>query len=102
MRDAVRYRDAEGAAPRLARQGMKTQTPVAQVDYRRNEDADPAAARGAQQCGRIGFAIEGQIGSDPGAGLESRQPADGGRGAFRAMRVLRYPKAAPPGAKLFT
>ena len=80
----MRYRDAEGAATRLTRQGMKAQTPVAQVDDDRNEHADPAALGGEQQRGRIGFAVEGQIGSDPGACLESWQPGDGGRGAFRA------------------
>src|SRR5450631_3221489 len=42
MRYAVRYRDTKGAAPRSARQGMKTQTPVAQIDDDRNEDANPA------------------------------------------------------------
>ena len=98
----MRYRDAEGAAPRLARQGLKTQAPVAQVDHDRDEDADPTPARGVQQRCRIGFAVEGQIGSDPGACLECRQPGDGGRGASRAERVLRQTKAAPFGAQLFT
>ena len=77
MRDAMRYRDAERAAPRPARQGLKTQAPVAQVDDDRNENADATAARGEQQRGRIGFAVEGQIGSDPGACLESCQSSDG-------------------------
>jgi len=101
-RDAMRYRDAEGAAPRLARQGLKTQAPVAQVDDDRDEDADPTPARGVQQRGRIGFAVEGQIGSDPGACLESWQPGDGGRSASRAERVLRILKEAALGAQLFT
>ncbi len=62
MRCAMRYVDTEGAGPRSARQGMKTQAPVAQVDHDRNEDADPATVRCEQQRGSIGFAVEGQIG----------------------------------------
>jgi hypothetical protein len=98
----MRYRDAEGAAPRLARQGLKTQAPVAQVDDDRDEDADPTPACGVQQRCRIGFAVEGQIGSDPGACLESCQAGNGGRSAFRAKRILRGDKEAPLGAQLFT
>ena len=98
----MRDRDAEGTAARLARQGMKTQAPVAQIDDDRNENANPAAARGEHECGRIGFTVEGQIGGDPGACLEFCQSGDGARGAFRAKRVLRILKGAPPCAQLFS
>ncbi len=101
MRCAMRYVDTEGAGPRSARQGMKTQAPVAQVDHDRNEDADPATVRCEQQRGSIGFAVEGQIGGDPRARPESCHAGDCGRGAFRAKRVLRILKGATLGAQLF-
>jgi hypothetical protein len=81
---------------------MEAQSPVAKVDDDWNENADPAAARGAQQRVGIGFAIERKIGGNAGAGLESRQPGDCGCGTFGALRVLRQTKGAPFGAQLFT
>jgi len=94
--------DAESTATRLPRQWMETQTPMAQIDDDRDEDADPTVPCGAHEGGGGGLTVEGQIDRHSGACLECGQSGHRRYGPIRALRMIRGRQRAALRAQLFT